>query len=425
MDEFDFDTAMKYISSSHRFGTKPGTARMDIIARESGLYDMLRGIKFIHIAGTNGKGSTAVSLQRILTNAGYRTGLYVSPHIHRFTERISVNGEEISESEFASCLSFFVPYIEKLDFEEYGDMKEFELITLAGLLYFARKRCEYVCLEVGIGGRLDATNIISPHIALILSISKDHTKVLGDTLEKIAFEKCGIIKDSIPVIAYPVQAGGVFDVIKSETKRHASELAIPEMPKKISVSESGTEFEYKNIKYKTSLVGVHQAYNAAVVIEAVKMLCTLGAEISKEDIDAGLSSISHPARFELVGKNPTVILDGAHNEGGMKALAESLALFAKEKPVAFVFGMCADHVDKAVLEAMPCKNSAVFTAGARDITRAMSADELAKRVSPYCKEAVPCKSIKEALSLAKEKAIESGGIVLCTGSLFIADEIKE
>ena len=213
----NFKEAMEYISAHKRFGVKSGLERMRLIIDQSGLWDEICKIRFIHIAGTNGKGSAAALCASVLTAQGYNTGLYVSPYVEEFEERISVCGKRITKEEFSRHIEFFLPYTESMDKERYGDFKEFELITLAALKHFCDKKCEYVAFEVGIGGRLDATNIILPFITLIMSISKDHEKQLGDTLRSIASEKCGIIKENVPTVCYPLQKDEAFVEIKNRS----------------------------------------------------------------------------------------------------------------------------------------------------------------------------------------------------------------
>lgn len=421
---FDFAAAMEYIDKRQRFGTKQGTARMEHIAEVSGLYSMIKDIKFIHIAGTNGKGSAAAMTASVLSEAGYRTGLYVSPFIHRFTERISVDGVLIGEDEFARCLDYFRPYIDKMDLEYYGDMKAFELITLAGLLYFAKKKCEYVCLEVGIGGRLDATNIINPHLALIMSISFDHTAQLGNTLQKIASEKCGIIKKGVPVVCYPDQKEEALREIIRQAKEKDAPLYVAEMPERVEPSENGTRFIYKGKEYALSLTGIHQGANAAAVLCVLERLRELSANIPEKAVEKGLLLARNPGRLEILGKDPLVIVDGAHNEGGAEALSKTLPLICKNKNIVFVLGMCDDHAKPEVLSKVLLKNSCVFTAKAKNTDRGMDPTALARLASSYCKEATAAESLAEALRLAKNKAGREGAVV-CFGSLFIANEICE
>lgn len=415
---------MEYISSHKRFGVKSGLDRMKLMVEKSGLWGRICKIRFIHIAGTNGKGSAASMCASVLNKAGYNTGLYISPYVDEFTERISVSGVRISKEEFARCIEFFLPYTESLDKEFYGDFKEFELITLAALKYFCDKACEYVVFEVGIGGRLDATNIILPFVSLIMSISKDHEQQLGDTIRAIAAEKCGIIKENAPTVCYPLQNNEALVEIKSQAESKNSRLYIPSLPEDIRVSENGTEFSYENDLYKTSLVGIHQAYNAVTVIKAFDVMRGLGLDISKEQVKDGISRLYHSARLEILSKMPLVILDGAHNEGGAKALSESLSVLADGKRRVFVMGMCTDHIKDEVFEKLLTKDDTVYVSCVKNNPRAASPQELLCAVRAYCKTAVCKDSLADALDEALSKADEDT-VIICCGSLFCGAEIKK
>ncbi len=424
MEVSDFSSAIKYIGSKSRFGEKPGVARVDRIAKDCGLYDKIRGIKFIHIAGTNGKGSASVMCASVLSKAGFKTGLYVSPHIEDFCERISIDGIKITESEFVNALNYFIPYAEALDTEKLGDIKEFELITLCALLFFAQSECEYVVFETGLGGRLDATNIISPLVSLIMSISLDHQKQLGNTVKEIAAEKCGIIKYGIPCVSYLQEYPEASEAIERFAKEKNAPLTVAKAPSCIKLCENGTEFTYNNERYFIALRGVFQASNAAAALEVLFLLEKLGAKITKENIKDGFADISHPSRFEKAATNPDVIIDGAHNEGGAKALEKTLSAAYKDKKRVFVLGMCEDHLSESVIKAVIKDSDTVFTAAAKDIGRAASAQVIASAVSEVCKNVTPCESLAKALELARNAA-GNDGVVCCFGSLFLASEIKE
>lgn len=415
---------MEYISSHKRFGVKSGLDRMKLMVEQSGLWEDICKIRFIHIAGTNGKGSAAAMCASVLCKAGYNTGLYVSPYVDEFTERISVSGVRISEEEFARCIEFFLPYTESLDKEFYGDFKEFELITLASLKYFCDKRCEYVVFEVGIGGRLDATNIILPYLSIIMSISKDHEQQLGDTIRAIAAEKCGIIKENVPTVCYPLQKEEALVEIKRTADEKNSSLFIPPLPEDIKVTDKATEFTYACERYKTSLLGIHQAYNCATVLCALDVMRRLGTKITKKQEKEGISELYHSARLEIVSKEPLVILDGAHNEGGLSALAESLDILADGKKRIYVMGMCTDHIKGAALEKLIKKRDTVYVSQVKDNPRAASAELLFDALAPYCERVICKESFTIALKCALSEA-DSNTAVICCGSLFIATEIKK
>ncbi len=415
---------MEYISSHKRFGVKSGLDRMKLIVEQSGIWEKICKIRFIHIAGTNGKGSAASMCASVLSGAGYNTGLYVSPYVDEFTERISVCGVRISEDDFARCIEFFLPYTESLDKERYGDFKEFELITLAALKYFCDKACKYVVFEVGIGGRLDATNIILPYVSLIMSISKDHEQQLGDTIRAIASEKCGIIKENVPCVCYPLQNAEALVEIKHHAASKNSKLYIPTLPENIKVTDEGTEFFYEGEHYKTSLLGVHQAYNCATVLKAFDVMRSLGVKITKEQEKEGILNLYHSARLEILSKEPLVILDGAHNEGGFAALSESIELLAKGKKRVFVMGMCTDHIKDEALAKLIKKDDTIYVSQVKDNPRAASPEVLAKALAPYSERVICKESLTDALKAALSGA-DKDTVTVCCGSLFIATETKK
>jgi dihydrofolate synthase/folylpolyglutamate synthase len=310
-----YEQALKYINSTARFGDKPGLERV------SALLDAMdsphRRLKFIHVAGTNGKGSTCAMIESILWAAGYKTGLYISPYVEDYRERMQIGRELIPEESLAQLLTEARVLCELLP----EHPKKFEIETAAALKYFADQSCDIVVLEVGMGGRLDATNVIPPpEVAVITSISFDHMQYLGDTIEKITFEKRGIIKPGCAV----VEASGL-------TPAEAKELSL-----------SGSRFGYKGEEYFIPLIGAHQLQNAAVAIAAAHALRERGWAVTDDCIKKGLRTARWNGRLEIVRENPLCIIDGAHNIDAVAKLCEAIDSFLQNRKLFTVMAMGKD-----------------------------------------------------------------------------------
>lgn len=398
----DYNEALNYIHSLERFGSRPGLERIERLL--SLLGNPQKDLRFIHVAGTNGKGSTCAMTASALKKAGYKTGLYISPYITCFRERIQVNGEYISEEDLA--------VLTKKVKDTGIEVTEFEFITAVAFLYFKMQRCDVVVLETGLGGRLDATNVIpAPLSAVITGIDKDHTGVLGDTIEKIAAEKCGIIKSDCPVFTTHSQKTEAMKVIES-----FADPITPD-PSQLSVIKSdlsGNEFIYKGEKFNTTLIGKHQIENALLAIEILKG-CTL--PMSLEDIKSGIAETVFPARLELICKNPIVMLDGAHNPHGAAALAEEMC---KHKNVTLITGMMADKDCEQVMSIIASCCKRVITVTVNENLRSIPAEELALLASNYCDDVYAAQSYREALEKTTEK-----DTVFIAGSLYLAGGIRE
>ncbi len=398
----DYNEALNYIHSLERFGSRPGLERIEKLL--SFLGDPQKDLRFIHVAGTNGKGSTCAMTASALKKAGYKTGLYISPYITCFRERIQVNGEYISEEDLA--------VLTKKVKDTGIEVTEFEFITAVAFLYFKMQRCDVVVLETGLGGRLDATNVItSPLCAVITGIDKDHTGVLGDTIEKIAAEKCGIIKSDCPVFTTHSQKPEAMRVIKS-----FADPITPD-PSKLSVTKSdlsGNEFIYKGEKYSTTLIGKHQIENALLAIEILSG-CSLS--ISLENIKSGIAETVFPARLELICKKPIVMLDGAHNPHGATALAEEMS---KHENVTLITGMMADKDCEQVMSIVASHCKRVITVTVNENLRSISAEKLSALALRYCDDVCTAQSYEDALSKTTEN-----DTVFIAGSLYLAGGIRE
>lgn len=395
----DYSQALNHIHSLLRFGSRPGLERISELLEKLG--NPQNELKFIHVAGTNGKGSVCAMLASSLQAAGYKTGLYTSPFITCFRERICVNGKNISEKDLAALTEQVVA--------TGVVVTEFEFITAVAFLYFKAKGCDVVVLETGLGGRLDATNVIpSPLAAVITGIGFDHTAVLGNTLGEIAGEKCGIIKPSCRIFTTYNQPPSADAVIRSH-----GDVTVPDL-QKLSIEDcslDGNTFIYKGFRFHTSLIGRHQIENALLCIE---VLHGCGLAISDEDIAKGLSSTVFPARLEILSRSPLVLLDGAHNPHGAAALAAEIK---KHPAPTLITGMMADKDCERVVSLLAPLCRRVITVTVADNPRSIKADDLAAIASRYCGDTVSAASYSAALALAghDNPAVISGSLYLAGG----------
>ena len=411
----NYREALSFVHSRQKFGSRPG---LDSIRRITELCDNpQRDMRFIHIAGTNGKGSISTMLSNILIESNKKTGLYISPYVIDFRERIQINGEMISKADFARIITFLAPFVKRVDSEGLC-VTEFELITCAAFIYFKEKGCDFAVLEVGMGGRLDATNIIeSPEVSVITRIDLDHTAVLGDTVSQIAAEKCGIIKKGTPIVMYPDQYEEVSYTIKNTAQLNGSELVVPSID---FIAEDkaifGSRVNYKGIEFNLRLIGAHQRLNAITAIEAAFKI-----GISSENIVSGIEKTSFAARMELICDNPVVLLDGAHNPNGAKALSSALRDIFGDKKVVAIMGMLADKdVDETLGILAPCFSDIITVKVPNP--RTMTASELKKVASKYCSSVTVAGSYSQAIALSR--SIAGDRPVIVCGSLYLASAIR-
>lgn len=379
-------------------------------------------LKFIHITGTNGKGSTAKMIACILTAAGCRTGLNISPYVCRFNERMSIDGKEIGAKELGAVVKQVKAAAEGIEAAGYY-ATEFECTTAAALLWYARKECEFVVLEVGIGGAHDATNVVkNTLVACMLPVSMDHTELLGDTLEKIAREKCGIFKPGCTVVSAPGQPAQVQRMIEASAKKQNLPLRIPQA-EDIHLLWSTlreTHVDYGGYEVSLKLAGAHQAANAAVAVETALALCERGYDIGDDAILEGLAAARLPGRIQLLRWDPLLVVDGAHNPAGMAALAAALKA-AKVTPVTAIIGMMADKQINECLKALKGCFDCVYTVPADDSPRAMDPDQLAVCASEHFRHVEAKASLAEAVNAAEQTG---RGICIC-GSLYLAGQAEK
>lgn len=385
--------------------------------------------KTIHIAGTNGKGSTAAMLADILSESGCKTGRFISPFIENFTERISINGTEISENEVV----FYAQKIKNILCEKKVPDKfypnEFDFVTLMAFLHYREKNCCISVIETGLGGRIDPTNIIkSPLAAVITSIGLDHMQYLGETVEKIAAEKCGIIKSGSPVVLYPHNCQSVKEIAKNAAFEKNCKFVVPDI-KSLKIFEEkidGAKFEYKNRPYEINLAGKHQIYNAITAIETI--LSISKNEIGLYDlICRGLKKTIFPARFEILSKNPLVVIDGAHNIPGVISLKETIKRLMPNKKIILICGMMKDKNPEETIKHIAGENFIdEFVGVPVDSPRAETPKKLCEIAGRYCADAKYGDNLSEIVAEVFENQMlkSENYAVVFFGSLYLAGEIK-
>ncbi len=415
--------AIAYIHSLEKFGINPGLERIRALCEMLG--NPQKKLKVIHVAGTNGKGSTSTVISNILRKSGYNTGLFISPYVTDFRERIQYNGNMIEKSDLAVCVEMVKNAIENLA-DKGIQPTEFEAITATAFLYFEKKRCDFVVLEVGLGGRYDSTNIIeAPYVSVITSISLDHTAILGDTIEKIAAEKCGIIKFGAETVAYPFQDECAMEIIRKTCAERCNDLRVPDINKLKIKDEKleGTEAEYDGIKFILPLAGKHMIYNTCTAIEAVRSLKRLAVDISEAAIIRGIESSLMPARLELIKKRPVVLLDGGHNEGCAFALADFIRKHLSDRRIVMVASMMSDK-DYLSYLSIVAPLADTFIATRVDMPRALSSAELMKNASEFCKNCHDISEPAKAITAAKNIITQDDALIVC-GSFYLAGAIRD
>lgn len=415
-----YQEALTYIHSISWRGSKPGLERISGMMEQLG--NVQEDLKFIHIAGTNGKGSVSAMLSSVLTAAGYRTGLFISPYIMRFNERMQVNGMPISDEELAEIIAEVQPVAESMAERP----TEFEIITAAAFLWFARQKCDIVVLETGLGGRLDATNLISKNVcAVITNLGMDHTEYLGNTLGEIAGEKCGILKPGCPVVAYR-SAPEAMKVIRARAKELECPVRTADFGKikALSADLQGQTFQYKQFPELTvHLLGAHQLKNAAVALETISVLRKAGWEIPDEAVVQGMDATRWPGRFEVLQDNPLVIVDGAHNPQGVESLIAAVKEYLPGQHIVCVTGVLADKDWKPMMDRLKTVVSD-FVAVTPDSPRALGNVRLARYLTDRQHWVSVADDVEKGLTGALERAKATGGMVLACGSLYMAADVR-
>ena len=414
-----YASTLEYIHSVKWRGSKPGLSRTRALLASIGNPE--KKLRFVHIAGTNGKGSTAACIASILQAAGYRTGLYTSPFILRFNERMQINGRQISDEELETITDYIRPHAEAMA----DAPTEFELITAVAMEYFARSACDLVVLEVGLGGGLDSTNVIdTPECAVITAMGLDHTRELGATIEEIAAAKAGIIKRCGDVAVYGNEpaANRVFEQTCAQQSARLRYADFSKVNVR-SVGMDGCRFDYGALQeIALPLAGTYQPYNAALAITAVEILREKGWKIADADIRTGLQNVSWPGRFEVLHRNPAFILDGAHNPHGISATARSLAQVFPGRKIVFLMGVMADKaLDQMLPYLKPLADQFVCVTPANP--RALPGEQLAGKIRAFGMQARSCGTIEEGTRCAVSLA-GADGIVCALGSLYFSADVR-
>lgn len=444
--------AEAYLNKISKSGCILGLESMQRLMEE--LLNVHRNISFIHVAGTNGKGSVCAMISSILMEAGLKVGTYTSPAVFDRKEQYQINGIPVSSHEFAALITEVKQACERLCAKGYNHPTVFEVETAAAFLYFFQNNCQIAVLETGMGGETDATNIIEkPLVSVLTSISMDHRKFLGDTLEQIAKVKAGIVKEGCPVVAIKPKQAQVCEVLENicnekhavltyAEAKYAEDVQLCGVGEKSSclhnkVQEAATNrfdeqtdsmflsFQYKKIgKISLSMAGIYQVENAICAIETVKVLRASGFNISDNQIEKGLQKAKWQGRFSVLCQEPLFVMDGAHNEDAAEKLRQTLKMGFTNYKIIYIIGVLADKEHKKMLETMLPLAQSVFTVTPKN-PRAMEGQALAQEAAMYHNEVTYCSSIKEAVDRALQCARQDKSMILAFGSLSYLGELRE
>ena len=409
---------LSYIHKVSWLGSVPGLSRTRELLRRMGNPE--KKLKFVHIAGTNGKGSTAAMTASILQQAGCRTGLYTSPYIISFNERMQVNGQNIPDETLSEITQWIRPMADSME----DHPTEFELVTCIAMEYFAREGCDIVVLEVGMGGEFDATNVIeAPEAAVIVNVGLDHTQVLGNTLEEIAHAKAGIIKPGCDCVLYG-QTAGVEAVIQKACAEAHAPLHRADI-RDLTLLEHGLDgqtFNWKQYeRLHIPLLGEHQLHNACTVLTIIETLRARGWKISDAAVRAGLDKVYWPGRFQLAGRDPLFIIDGGHNPQCLDALVQAFRDYLPGRKITFLNGCMADKDYGDMFRDLAPFASEFVTVTPQN-PRALKAAELAEHLRRYNLPVTPCNTVAEGVNTAIEHA-GTDGVVCACGSLYMIGDI--
>lgn len=428
MTVLDYKEALDYIHDTNKFGVVLGLDNIKRLLELMG--NPQKELKFIHVAGTNGKGSTSAYITQMLTKADYQVGFFTSPFLERFNERIRINNENIPDEDLGDVTEFTKIAVDKMLAEGLSHPTEFEVVTAIALEYYKRKAVDFVVLEVGMGGRFDSTNVIDDSIvSVIVPIAMDHIDILGDTLEKIAYEKAGIIKKNGLVVSYPQDPEARVVVEKVAKEEEAQLITVPVESLVIKeMNETGTKFDFSYEGHaledlQIRLIGKHQAYNASTAITTILALKDKGEiVITDGQIREALEQTRWIGRLELLKTSPRFIIDGAHNMQGIEALKKTIEeVFVYDKLILGLGILKDKDVDSMIAEMAPVGDEIIVTEP--NIFRAMTAEELGERMGKYNPNYTVEKDIERAIDLAYEKAGEND-IILFSGSLYLIGDVR-
>lgn len=424
----NYQEAIDFIHSTYKFGSKLGLSNITKLTELLG--NPQDSYKIIHIAGTNGKGSTSNMIHDVLMAAGYKAGLFISPYLEEFTERIQINKVHIDKEALARITSLVKEKIEIMIEEGYNHPTEFEVVTAIGFKYFQEQNIDFLVLEVGLGGRFDATNVVSNTlVSVITSIGYDHMEYLGDTLEKIAFEKAGIIKENSNVVIYP-QDENVINTIADIAKTRNANYYLTDKNniKKINGNLTGQWFKYlKNDVFdlhevKITFLGEHQLYNALTALRALEIIKLSGYNITEESILTGFKSVKFAGRFEIIHENPVIVIDGGHNIDGIGAFSKAVREYFKDKKVILFFGMLKDKNPEDILPFLVPLCKEIYTLTPNN-PRAMKASDLAELIkNNYDINVTSLDNYMDILKIVK--GADESEYIAFVGSLYMIGEVR-
>lgn len=424
----NYNEALDYIHSTYKFGSKLGLDNIKYLLELMG--NPHKSLKFIHVAGTNGKGSTSTFINSILVEEGYKVGLFTSPYLEEFTERIRINGENIPKDDLAEVTEVVKSKVDIMVSQGKPHPTEFEIVTAIAMLYYKLQEVDFVVLEVGLGGRLDSTNVIEDSlVSVITPIGFDHMEYLGNTLSKIAYEKAGIIKSQGLVVIHPQDREAMETIKEVSNEREAQLFAAPiesiiikkydEYSIKFDVELPDEKFHDLEIK----LLGKHQVNNAVVALTAIKILSRHNnLNVSEASIRKGLKKARWPGRLEVLRRKPTLLLDGAHNTHGAKALKKSIQEIFKYNKLIVVIGVLEDKDVEGILnEIIPLSDKVIITKP--NNPRAISVDILGEKIKTFHKEVLIYESINDAVDKSLKISKEDDLVLYC-GSLYMIGDIR-
>lgn len=416
----NYKEALAYVDSLKKCGIVPGLTSITELCRRLG--DPQKRLRFVHIAGTNGKGSVLAYVSTILKAAGYRTGRYISPVIFMYCEKIQINGRKISQGAMAEMLTWVREACDAMVADGLPQPTPFEVETAAAFLFFAENECEIVVLETGMGGREDATNLIGTTLAAVLApISMDHMQFLGKTLGSIAAHKAGIIKNNCYVISAPQEPEAMAEIEKEAEEKGCS-VTVAGEPARVKYGLEKQRFSYRD-RYGTeyrdleiTLAGRCQPENAALAVEVIAALGQAGYPVTEKQLRKGLLATEWPGRFQIIGKRPLFVLDGAHNEAAAKKLADSVRFYFTNRRIIYIMGILKDKEYEKVVAQTYAYADQIITVTPPDNPRALPAYTLAQTVREYRPGVTTADSLEEAVEMAYLLA-KPEDVILCFGSL--------
>ena len=420
----NYTETLAYLDSLGKFGIHLGMERIEALLKELGNPE--QKVRTIHVTGTNGKGSVTSMITNILLVSGLKVGKFTSPHLVRYNERIEVDGKEISDEDFALVVTAVRRAVESVMAKGTDQPTQFEVLTAAAFLHFALQKLDYAVIEVGLGGLWDSTNVITPVVSVITNVSLDHTDRCGKTVEEIAMQKAGIIKDGVPVVTAaegealgPIQAMSLFKQapLYIYGKAFTGQEVTSSMEGQTFTLSAG---DYHS-NYEVKLPGAHQILNTAVAVVAAKLASKQDNRINELALHQGVALTKWPGRLERISQKPDVILDGAHNPAGAAVLRAALDKYYCGKKICFIFGMMGDKDISQVITTLFRKEDTVYTVRADEGTRAAEPEALAEQIGPQAKA---MHDLAEAYKMALAEVGEDGLVCVC-GSLYLVGTFKK